>query len=205
MSQKLLGTLNKGFVVILSAPAGTGKTTLVQMLTGEFPCVVQSVSCTTRPKRGSEIADKDYHFLTKEAFEEKKEKGEFLESAKVFGYDYGTLKEDVEKVRLAGKHVILVIDTQGALELKRKKYPALYIFVRPPSIGELRFRLFNRKSEGEEHINERLAWAEHELEKAMEYDYIVTNDNLHHAYEVLRSILIAEEHKTKRYHDRNIH
>jgi guanylate kinase len=186
----------------MSAPAGTGKTTLARMLIDEFPNVTESISCTTRPMRPGEIADKDYHFMTEAEFHEKEKNGQFLEHATVFGHHYGTLKEHVEKKLHQGQHVLLVIDTQGAIQLKKMSYPAVYIFIRPPSMAELRTRLFNRKTEAEEHIEERLAWAEHELEMASNYDYIVTNDNLHSAYEILRSILIAEEHKTKRYHDR---
>jgi guanylate kinase len=200
--EKLLGSLSRGFVVVMSAPAGTGKTTLARMLIDEFPSVTESISCTTRPIRPGEIADKDYHFMTEAQFQEKEKEGQFLEHATVFGQHYGTLKEHVEKKLHQGQHVLLVIDTQGAVQLKKMNYPAVYIFIRPPSMAELRTRLFNRKTEAEEHIEERLAWAEKELEMATHYDYIVTNDNLHSAYEILRSILIAEEHKTKRYHER---
>ena len=204
MSEKLLGNLKKGLCIVISAPAGTGKTTLARMLMSEFSCIVESISCTTRSMRPGEIADKDYHFLSIAQFEKKKEEGTFLEWAQVFGHFYGTLKEDVESAKAKGKHVLLVIDTQGALELKKRKYPALFIFIRPPSLGELRARLFNRKADLQESIEERLKRAEHELAQAGEYDFIVTNDNLHHAYDILRSILIAEEHKTERTHDRNI-
>lgn len=200
--EKLLGSLSKGFVVVMSAPAGTGKTTLARMLIDEFPTISESISCTTRHIRPGEIADKDYHFMTEAEFQAKEKEGQFLEHATVFGQRYGTLKEHVDKKLHQGQHVLLVIDTQGAIQLKKINYPAVYIFIRPPSMTELRTRLFNRKTEAEEHIEERLAWAEHELEMASQYDYIVTNDNLHSAYEILRSILIAEEHKTKRYHDR---
>jgi len=200
--EKILGSLTKGFAVVLSAPAGTGKTTLARMLLDEFPSVSESISCTTRPMRPGEIADKDYHFMTDIEFDEKEKQGQFLEHAKVFGHRYGTLKEHVEKKLNQGQHVILVIDTQGAVQLKKMGYEAIYIFIRPPSLAELRSRLFNRKTEKENLIEERLAWAVHELEMAEQYDYIVTNDNLHRAYEILRSILISEEHKTKRYHDR---
>jgi len=200
--EKLLGTLTRGIVIVISAPAGTGKTTLARMLMDEFSCISESVSCTTRPKRPGEIDKKDYHFMTQEEFKQKLDAGEFLEHAKVFSYFYGTLKKHVEKKLHEAKHVLLVIDTQGAMQLKKQNYPALFIFIRPPSIGELRSRLFKRKTEGQEHIEERLAWAEHELEMATNYDYIITNDNLHHAYEILRSILISEEHKAERYNVR---
>lgn len=188
----------------MSAPAGTGKTTLARMLMDEFPSISESISCTTRPIRSGEIPEKDYHFMSEAEFQQKEEEGQFLEYATVFGHRYGTLKEHVEKKLENGQHVILVIDTQGAIQLKKMEYPAIYVFIRPPSLAELRARLFNRKTEAEKHIEERLAWAVHELEMAKHYDYIVTNDNLHRAYEILRSILISEEHKTKRYHDRKL-
>lgn len=204
MMEKLLGTLTKGFVVVMSAPAGTGKTTLARMLMDEFPSVSESVSCTTRPMRPGEVPEKDYHFMSVEEFERKEKEGEFLEHATVFGHHYGTLKEHVDQKVKKGQHVILVIDTQGAMKLKKQGYPALFIFIKPPSLAELRTRLFNRNTEQEKHIEERLAWAVHELEMAKDYDYIIINDNLHRAYEILRSILISEEHKTQRYHDRKL-
>lgn len=201
--ESLLGTLSKGITFVISAPAGTGKTTLARMLMDEFPSITESVSCTTRKIRTGEVEGKDYHFMERAEFEEKVKKGDFLEHAEVFGEHYGTLKTHVEKKLHFGQHVLLVIDTQGAMQLKKNSFPAVFIFIRPPSMGELRARLFNRKTEKEEHIEERLEWAEHELELAEEYDYIVINDNLHRAYEILRSILIAEEHKKERYNERN--
>lgn len=201
--EKLLGMLQKGLVFVMSAPAGTGKTTLTRLLIDEFPCISESVSCTTRKKRGAEIEGKDYHFLSQEEFDAKGAAGEFLEHANVFGHSYGTLRAHVEQMQSVGKHVVLVIDTQGAMKLKKEGFEAVYIFIRPPSMAELRTRLFNRKTEDESKIEERLKWAEHEMGMAEKYDYIVTNDNLHRALEILRSIFIAEEHKSERYHDRN--
>lgn len=200
--EKILGNLKTGLVFVISAPAGTGKTTLARMIADEFPSVTESISCTTRKMRKGELADVDYHFTSKSEFEKKIAAGEFLEYAEVFGEYYGTLKSHVEKKLRSGEHVILVIDTQGALKLKESGYPATYIFVQPPSMGELRARLFNRKTEEELAIEERLKWAEHEVEMAKNYDYIITNDNLHRAYEILRSVLVAEEHKTERYDGR---
>jgi len=201
--ESLLGTLSKGITFVISAPAGTGKTTLARMLMDEFHSVMESVSCTTRKKRLGEVEGKDYHFMDRELFDQKVTNGEFLEHAEVFGEQYGTLKGHVEKQLHEGKHILLVIDTQGAMQLKKSGFPAVFIFIRPPSMGELRARLFNRQTEQIEHIEERLAWAEKELEMASHYDYIVINDNLHRAYEILRSILIAEEHKKERYNDRH--
>jgi len=201
--ETLVGGLKRGMVIVISAPAGTGKTTLSRMLMDEFPSVTESISCTTRKKRSKEIENKHYHFIDKATFKEKIEAGEFLEYAEVFGNYYGTLRAHVDQKCEKGQHVLLVIDTQGAMELKERGYPAVYIFIEPPSMGELRSRLFHRKTEGGEHIEERLKWAEKEMELKEKYDYIVKNDNLHRAFDILRSILIAEEHKTERYHDRS--
>ena len=187
---------------MLSAPAGTGKTTLVRMLLDEFPSVAVSVSCTTRAPRPEEVRDRDYHFLSKKEFQEKIEAGEFLEYAEVFGHYYGTSRIEVEKLQSQGKHVILVIDTQGGMQLMEKKVPAAFIFVKPPSFAELRERLFKRRTESADLIEQRLSWAEKEIEAGNHYDYQIVNDNLHHAYDILRSILIAEEHNIRRHNER---
>ena len=193
---KVLGNTKKGLLFVVSAPAGTGKTTLVQMLTDEFSCVIKSVSCTTRKIRHNEVEGKDYHHLDLDEFEAKIEKGEFLEYAKVFGNYYGTSKPFVEKQLKTGRHVVLVIETQGALQLKGK-IDAIFIFISPPDIHELRRRLSNRKTETAEAIEQRLSWAEEEMKKASLYDYRIVNDNLKVAYDALRSIFIAEEHKIR--------
>ena len=195
--QKLLGNASKGFIFIVSAPAGTGKTTLVRMLSQEFPCVVESISCTTRPVRPGEIEGKDYHFLAKLEFEEKIRQGDFLEYADVFGYHYGTSRAFVQKQQDMGKHVFLVIDTQGAMQLKNKNFPAVYIFLSPPSLEELKERLLKRKTESMEVIENRLSWAKEEMEMVKHYDYHIVNDNLNQAYTILRSIVIAEEHRVQ--------
>lgn len=196
MSSKVLGNLKKGLVFVLSAPAGTGKTTLVRMLREEFSCVRESISCTTRAPRQGELQGKDYHFLTREAFQEKVKKEAFLEYADVFGDCYGTSKEYVAEELSKGHHVILVIDTQGAMQIK-EKIPAIFVFVSPPSFDELKERLLKRKTETPEKIERRLLWAKKEMEMIPHYDYHIVNDHLHTAYTVLKSILIAEEHRTK--------
>lgn len=197
MSHKLLGNLSKGLVFVMSAPAGTGKTTLVRLLTDEFSCVSGSISCTTRTPRKGEIPGKDYYFLSVSDFEEKMKAGEFLEHAKVFNNYYGTSKVHVQKLQEMGKHVILVIDTQGAMQLKENKFPATFIFVSPPSLEALRERLFTRQTESLSVIEERLSWAKKEMSLSRSYDYHIINDNLQVAYDALRCILVAEEHRTK--------
>lgn len=197
--EKILGNLKTGVVFVVSAPAGTGKTTLVRMLLDEFSCISVSISCTTRPMRPGEIQNKDYHFISREEFEEKITEDEFLEYATVFGHYYGTLREDIEKEKRKGNHVILVIDTQGALNLIKKNFPSVFIFISPPSLAELRERLFKRKTENQEDIDQRLIWAQKEITLSEHYHYRIINDNLFRAYEILRSILIAEEHKKERH------
>jgi guanylate kinase len=191
---ELLGGLKRGLVFVISAPAGTGKTTLVRMLRQEFPCVVESISFTTRQLRKNEIAGSDYHFISIPEFEKKIEEGEFLEYAKVFNNYYGTSRTFVESQQAMGKHVVLVIDTQGALQLMGS-YNASFIFISPPSLEELGRRLNTRRADTLEVIQERLSWAGREMALADRYDYHIINDNLQTAYQVLRSILIAEEHK----------
>lgn len=201
MKNSLLGDQKRGRVFILSAPAGTGKTTLVRMLTQEFPCVVASVSYTTRPPRPGEIEGIHYHFISDEEFRERMAAGEFLENVQLYGFYYGTSRAALEAQLSRGKHVILVIDTQGALALKGK-VDAPLIFVAPPSMEELEKRLLSRKTEPEEVIARRLSWAQEEMLRKSHYDYCVVNDDLLTAYQVLRSILIAEEHRV-RYNSAN--
>lgn len=188
--------MKKGLVFVISAPAGTGKTTLVRMLIEEFSRVVESISFTTRSLRPNEVPGRDYNFISLEEFKQKIKEEEFLEYAEVFHHYYGTSRKYVEAQQEKGKHVILVIDTQGALQLMGK-IDAVFIFISPPSLEELRARLSRRKSETEEAIAHRLSWAEEEMALAPQYNYHIVNDNLKAAYEALRSILIAEEHRNR--------
>ncbi len=192
----VLGGLKRGLVFVVSAPAGTGKTTLVRMIRQEFNCVVESVSYTTRKPRSNEIHGKDYHFISFEDFEARIREGDFLEHAQVFNHYYGTSRKFVESEQDKGHHVILVIDTQGALQLMGS-YTATFIFISPPSLQELRSRLTTRKEDTPEAIEHRLSWAENEISLSNKYDYHIVNDNLQTAYTVLKSILIAEEHKNR--------
>ena len=198
MSGKLLGNTNRGLLFVVSAPAGTGKSTLIEMLQEEFPDhIVESCSCTTRLPRLGEVTERHYDFISNEEFEEKIAAKEFLEYAKVFGHYYGTRKEEVDLLLTQGKHVVLVIDTQGALKVQQQKLDATFIFLSPPSFDELRKRLYKRRTEDEEKIQERLLWAKQEIGMVSHYDYHIINDSLDVTYQVLRSIFIAEEHKRR--------
>lgn len=193
---KLLGNLNKGLVFVVSAPAGTGKTTLVKMLVKEFPCVIQSISYTTRPKRYNESSGDHYHFVTTKAFEKKIRENEFLEYVKLYDDYYGTSRKWVAEKQALGFHVVLVIDTQGALQLV-DTFNAQFIFIAPPSLEELKTRLIKRNTDSAEAIVKRLAWAKVEMEASHYYDYKIVNDSLDVAYQTLRSIVIAEEHRVR--------
>ena len=194
---KLLGNLKKGLVFVVSAPAGTGKSTLIDMRYDEFPNAIErSVSCSTREPRGDESHGTHYHFISDEEFTQKVQEEAFLEWAEVFGAKYGTLKCEVDRICKSGKHAFLVIDTQGAAQLMTS-LDAIYLFIKPPSMEELQKRLEGRGSESPETMLGRLSQAEKEIKKSSVYDYQICNDDLQLAYQVLRSIIIAEEHKNR--------
>jgi guanylate kinase len=198
MTLSLLGNRKRGLAFIVSAPAGTGKTTLVEKLAEEFPSVIMNVSYTTRLPRTGEKEGVHYHFISKNQFMQKNAAEEFLEHVCLYGEYYGTSRKWIEEKLNAGKHVVLVIDTQGAIFL-RGKYPAISIFVKPPSLEELKRRLSGRGTETQQKIEERLAIAQQEIEALKYYDYEIVNDDLEVAYQVLRSIFIAEEHRVKNF------
>ena len=167
------------------------------MLRKEFPeNISYSISFTTRKPRGGEVNGKDYFFISDEEFKAKIQAEEFLEYAKVFDHYYGTSKKVIDEECQKGRHVLLVIDTQGALQLK-KKIDGIFVFISPPSVEELARRLRARKTDSEEAIQKRLSWAEKEIEMAKHYDYNIVNLHLKNAYDVLRSIVIAEEHRQR--------
>jgi len=178
----------------MSAPAGTGKTTLLRMLLDEFPNVVESISCTTRPPRSGEEEGEHYHFLSDAEFDRQIKAGEFLEHAEVFGIRYGTSQKIVDDLLAKKKHVFMVVDTQGAIAV-REKLEVVSIFLSAPSREEQRRRLVDRKTESVDMIEKRLAWAAHELEQIDHYNYHIVNDNLNTAYQSLRAVFIAETHK----------
>lgn len=194
-NNKLLGNLSEGLLFIVSAPAGTGKTTLSHMLCDEFEAITISVSCTTRAPRPHEIPGKDYHFISRDEFAHKLKEKAFVEHARIFDNYYGTLHATIKHEQSLGRHVLLVIDTQGAKQIKDLKLEAIYIFIHPPSLQELRHRLEKRGTETAEAIDKRISFAKNETDEAHLYDYEIINDHLQTAYQILRAIIIAEEHK----------
>lgn len=194
---KILNNKRRGQAFILSAPAGTGKTTLVNRLTQEFPHIVRSVSYTTRKPRGDEKEGLDYHFVSFQEFEHKVKRGDFIEYAEVFGNFYGTDRTSFEHQLEQGRDIVLVIDTQGALKIK-PFLRGVYIFMGPPSFEELKKRLKDRNTDSEEHIALRLSWAKQEMQQAHHYDYNIINSDLEETYHILKSIFIAEQFKVRK-------
>jgi len=188
----------KGLLIVISAPSGTGKTTLCHMLLEEFPNMEFSISYTTRKPRPGELNGRDYFFVDRKTFERMIEEGDFLEWAEVYGNLYGTSKSQVLKALKEGKDILLDIDTQGALQVKKNFPEAVLIFILPPSLKELERRLKKRGTDDEETIKKRLQIAREEIRKALEYDYIVVNDILEVAFERLRFIITAEKCRTDR-------
>ncbi|MFV0541991.1 MAG: guanylate kinase [Aestuariibaculum sp.] len=179
-----INSKQQGKLIVFSAPSGSGKTTIVKHLLGIEDLNLEfSISATSREKRGTEIDGKDYYFLSLEAFKNNIKNDAFLEWEEVYRDNfYGTLKSEVERIWAKGKHVIFDIDVSGGLRIKRK-FPenTLAIFVKPPSIDELKIRLKKRKTESEDKINMRVAKASAELATAPLFDEIVVNDTLEHA------------------------
>ncbi len=186
--------LNKGRLVVFSAPSGSGKTTLITMLRKEYPCLEFSISATTRPPRGVEKNGVEYFFLTKPEFEEKIRNNEFVEHKTVYGNFYGTLRCFVDDALKKGKNVLFDVDVQGGIAIKRQ-YPddAVMIFIYPPSLEVLRKRLELRGTDSEEVINNRLKFAKIEMEKMKEYSYNIENDILEATYYELKSVLRREK------------
>lgn len=177
---------------IVSGPSGAGKGTLVTKLMEHFPDLKLSVSATTRPIRRDETAGRDYHFMSEEEFEQKRIRGEFLETARVHNYRYGTLYEEVKRDLLAGRDVILEIDVQGALQVKNKISDSVLIFIEPPSMRELEERLKQRKTETPKDISTRIGAAEEEMKAAPQYDYVIVNDDVEGATAQLIGIVEKE-------------
>lgn len=184
--------MEKGVLLIISGPSGSGKGTIVERLVDDLGYRV-SISATTRNPRPNEENGVHYFFKTKEEFEKMIEAGELLEHACFCGNYYGTPKEYVERQLGEGNNIILEIEVQGALQVKKKYNDAVLIFTMPPTIAELRRRLVNRGTEDMETIDKRIKRAEEELEYLPQYDYIVINDTVEQAVRDVDCIVRAEK------------
>jgi len=190
--------LGPGLLFIVSAPSGAGKTTLVEKLVERLPHLRMSRSYTSRAARAGEADGVDYNFVTRGRFEEMIGAGDFLEWADVFGNLYGTCASDTARMLAAGDDVVLVIDVQGARQVRRKGLPATTVFVMPPSFAVLEQRLRGRSKDAEADIQRRLQVARDEVASFTDYDYLVINDELENSIDRLRAIVLAERARLTR-------
>lgn len=177
---------------IVSAPSGTGKTTLVERLVKVTDRLRMSRSYTSRPPRPDEVNGVDYNFVSRPRFEQMAAGGEFLEWADVFGNLYGTAASDTARCMESGDDVVLVIDVQGARKVRAREFPHVGIFVLPPSYQVLEQRLRGRCKDSEDAIRRRLEVARDEVSAFEEYDYVVINNEFEPCVERLRGIVMAE-------------
>jgi guanylate kinase len=182
----------RGLVFVISAPSGTGKTTLVKEVIQQLPGLQFSVSFTTRLPRPNEREGEDYHFVSHAVFQRMVEKNEFLEWAEVLGNRYGTPRPDLKKLESEGIDLILDVDTQGAKKAMKEIDQPILIYLLPPSLKVLRERLLNRGVDSLEMVKFRLSNARKDIEEAYWYHYVVVNDRIGDAIEKLKSIIISE-------------
>ena len=187
----MIKNANKGVLVVLSGPSGTGKGTICKALCAKTG-IQCSISATTRQPRAGEQNGKEYFFVAREDFLEMIEHNGLLEWAQVYDNYYGTPKTFVEQVLNNGNDCILEIDPQGALKVRQAMPEAILIFVAPPSLSELRKRIEGRGTETLEEINKRMACAESEMAFIRHYDYVIINDEISKAVGQMESILVAE-------------
>lgn len=182
----------RGLLFIVSAPSGTGKTTLVERLVQVTPRLRMSRSFTSRAPRAGECDGVDYNFVSRERFHQMIEAGDFLEWADVFGHLYGTGYQQTVDCLATGEDLVLVIDVQGARQVRQRGFEHVGVFVLPPSFDVLEARLRRRSKDSDAQIQQRLGVARQEVTAVSEYDYVVINDELEPAVRRLQSIVDAE-------------
>ncbi len=182
-------TKNRGKVFIISGPSGSGKTTLYQKALAAFPQLKESVSVTTRPKRPGEVHGRDYFFVSERMFLYKIRAGHFLEYEQFFGNYYGTPRKYVDDILKTGHSVLLCIDVKGARTVVQKFPQAVTVFIKTPTLGDLKRRLIRRGSEDLKTIENRLKRVKLELAEAKRYDHVIVNDHLARAQKALNQII----------------
>lgn len=188
----------EGLKIIISGPSGSGKGTIVKELIKNPQCII-SVSATTREPRPGEVHGQHYFFIGRDEFEQMIHDQTLLEHADFCGNYYGTPKAFVDETTKSGKNVILEIEVEGALQVKAMYPEAIFIFVIPPSLAELKERLINRKTESMDVIEKRLKRAKEELLYFKEYDYVVVNNNVDTAVKAIENIIHAESQRSNNY------
>ena len=192
-----MSSSRRGLLFIVSAPSGTGKTTLVERLVQVVPRLRLSRSYTSRTARAGEQDGVDYNFISRERFESMIAESAFLEWADVFGNYYGTGAADTEQALAAGEDVVLVIDVQGARQVRGRGIETVGVFVLPPSASVLESRLRGRSKDTEEQMRRRLEVARTEVGEFAQYEYVVVNDDLDGAVTRMRAIVMAERARMK--------
>ena len=189
----------EGLAIILSAPSGTGKTSVCFSLKKRYPELKFSISYTTRLPRDKERNGVDYHYISKEVFQKMLDDGEFLEWTEIHDNCYGTSIKKLEDLRKKGMDILLELDVRGVETLRDHRFPGIYIFIVPPSMEELKTRLTERGTETEDKIKERLAVGKDEIAKIQSYDYVVTNHDVEDTADTIISIVKAEQSKREHY------
>lgn len=189
---------SKGLLLVVSGPSGAGKGTICKSLTERDKNIRVSVSATTRSPRAEELHGVNYYFLSRQEFQSLIDEDGFIEWATFCGNNYGTPRKKVEALLESGKDVILEIEVQGAMQVKQQYPDAVFLFVLPPSMSELRSRIVGRGTETETVINERLKTAAWEFSHIMQYDYVLLNDDVEKAVDRFRDIIAAEKCRTAR-------
>lgn len=190
--------MRQGLLIVISGASGTGKGTVCKKILSDLPKVAYSISATTRSPRPSEIDGREYYFLSVDEFKSWIAEEKFLEYAEVYGNFYGTPLNKIEERLNRGEDVLLEIDVQGALNVKKKCPEGVYIFLLPPSLEELKSRIEGRGTESPESLSRRLKNAVAEIKIGLEYDYVVVNDTIDNAASQIKAILTAERLKVAR-------
>ncbi len=195
---KIIKQRERGSLIVVSGPSGCGKGTVIQEFLKGHKDAWLSISCTSREPRLGDVPNESYYFITREEFEEKIEKGEFLEYAEYNKNYYGTPKEHIEERLAKGIDVILEIEVQGALKVKELVPEAICIFIMPPSMKELKKRLVGRGTESKEKVLGRFKTAYQEINNVTRYNYVVTNDDVENAVAKMSAILLSEKCRVDR-------